>query len=102
MFPEIGWEEFETKSRIKRELISYGISENDIKYCSITGLIVDLKGKNNIPNNNKNINIALRTDIDCLEMHEQNNCSYKSKNDNRMHACGHDGHMAILLGFAYY
>ena len=45
--------------------------------------------------------IAFRSDMDALPVSEQTGVSFKSKHDGCMHACGHDGHMAMLLGFAY-
>lgn len=45
--------------------------------------------------------IAYRSDMDALPIQEQNNVSYRSKHNGQMHACGHDGHMAILIAFAY-
>jgi hippurate hydrolase len=44
--------------------------------------------------------IGLRADMDCLPIHEANGFAHRSKNDGRMHACGHDGHTTMLLGAA--
>ncbi len=51
--------------------------------------------------NHKQDTIAFRCDMDALEVLEQNDVPYKSKHEGRMHACGHDGHMAIMLEFAH-
>ena len=45
---------------------------------------------------------AYRADMDALPIQEVNKCEYASRHDGKMHACGHDGHMAIMLAFAQY
>ena len=45
---------------------------------------------------------AFRTDMDALPMEEANTCSYRSTHENKMHACGHDGHMAMVLALGEY
>jgi hippurate hydrolase len=64
-----------------------------------TGLIVDLKGT--APPKGKDLCVAFRADMDALSMLELNHdLPYKSKNEGAAHMCGHDGHVACLLGFA--
>lgn len=58
------------------------------------GIKATFKGKENGPT------VAFRADFDALPVQELNDVPYKSKNDGFMHACGHDGHTAILLGVA--
>lgn len=89
--PELSWEEFETADAIENELDKFGI-----KYKRVfeTGVIADLPGKNN------NITIGIRADIDALPIDEDTGLSYASKNKGIMHACGHDAHIAMLLGTA--
>jgi len=50
----------------------------------------------------KNESLAFRSDMDGLRIDEETNLPYQSKHEGNMHACGHDGHMAILLAFADY
>jgi amidohydrolase len=91
--PELGFEEIETARLICSKLREYGISyQNEIGKTGVVGLI---KGKNP----NKKI-IALRADMDALSILEKNDFDYKSKNEGIMHACGHDAHIAYLLGAA--
>jgi len=77
-------------------LIQSGIEANQIKNIALTGLLVNIKGKGDARGDRKVI--ALRADMDGLMMSEDNpNLEYRSQNENIAHACGHDGHMAILL-----
>lgn len=91
MYPESSWEEFRTSSRVKEEL-----DKLEIPYISLagTGVLATIKGKN------PGKTVALRGDMDALETTETNDIPYKSKHEGKMHACGHDGHTAMLLGAA--
>ncbi|WP_430610113.1 M20 metallopeptidase family protein [Enterococcus sp. DIV0876] len=92
--PELGLTEFKTKEYLLRQLQSFGI--NEIYPVLETGLIVvfrsDIPGKT----------LAFRTDIDGLPIQEETGIDFASRYEGRMHACGHDGHMATMLGFAKY
>ena len=90
-YPEKSWEEYRTSRRIKEELSEIGI---DYKEYAETGVVGIIDG------NGKGATVALRADIDALEVEEKNEVEYKSQNEGIMHACGHDGHTAILLGTA--
>jgi hippurate hydrolase len=90
--PELGFEEFETSKFIANELEKQGIEyESGIATTGIIGWI---------KSGNSNKSIAFRADMDALAMSEENNFDYCSKTKGKMHACGHDGHVAILLSFA--
>ena len=88
-FPEPSGKEFETSKKIKKELKGMSI---DFKTIAGTGTIATIKGEK------KGKTIALRSDIDALEIEELNDFEYKSEKKGLMHACGHDGHMAMLFG----
>ncbi len=88
--PELSFKEYKTADRIEKELKDMGLNPERI---TETGIICDIKG-------NGNKTVAIRADIDALPVKEENNVKYKSKNDGVMHACGHDTHMAMLLGAA--
>lgn len=90
--PELFFKEFKTTEYIKKEIDSYGLYSH--QYLE-TGLVVYKKGSLG------NKTIAFRADIDALPIEERTNLSFKSTNKN-MHACGHDGHMSILLGLSKY
>ena len=90
--PELGFRENRTAKVIVDKLKSYGI---DVKTgIGKTGVVGDLYDKSGSKT------IALRADMDALPIQETIDVSYKSENGGIMHACGHDGHMAMLLGAA--
>jgi len=90
MYPELKYEERRTSEIVCKELTSLGY---EIKKVADTGIIGTLKGKGSKT-------IALRADMDALPIKEATGKSYTSKIEGKMHACGHDGHMAMLLGAA--
>jgi hippurate hydrolase len=90
---ELGLTERVTSGFIREKLESWGIK-------TITGLAGT--GVMGIIENNKGPVMALRADMDALPLQELNDFSYKSRNPGVMHACGHDGHMTMLLGAARY
>jgi amidohydrolase len=94
-FPELSYQEYETVKFVKEKLIEIGIK--DIQSIANTGLCALIFGKNTTKNQ---VCIALRADLDALPIHEENDVSYRSKNEGLMHACGHDVHTSILLGAA--
>lgn len=90
-YPELAFEEYETANRIANFLRKHNIPFTE--KIAKTGIVGVLEGKNP----NKKV-IALRADMDALEIEEANEVPYKSLNIGKMHACGHDVHMASLLG----
>ena len=78
-----------------KQLESWGIEVH--RDIAKTGLVGVLKG-----NGNSSRTIGIRADMDALPMSEEGTPLYKSKNDGKMHACGHDGHTTMLLGAARY
>ena len=96
--PELGYEEKWTSSFVIEKLESFGIEVH--KGLGKTGVVGVLKGKKATQGGGGNKAIGLRADMDALPMTEENNFSYKSRFEGRMHACGHDGHTAMLLGAA--
>jgi len=89
--PEIKFEEERTSSIVKDELNKLGYS---IEETAGTGVIGTING------GKEGNTVALRADMDALELQEENDVPYRSQIDGKMHACGHDAHTAMLLGAA--
>lgn len=90
--PELGFEVHRTAALVADQLASYGLSPRT--GIGRTGVVADLKGA--LPGRT----IALRADMDALPIQETGDVPYRSVNAGKMHACGHDGHTAMLLGAA--
>ncbi len=90
-FPEESWKEERTSRRIKEELEKIGI---EFESTAKTGVVAVLRGKK------PGKVVALRADMDAIRVKEATEAEFASKNEGIMHACGHDGHMAMLIGAA--
>nr|WP_207739926.1 amidohydrolase [Clostridium sp. 1001271B_150615_H5] len=86
--PELSWKEVETAGRIRAELTGMGIPYEEV---AGTGTIATITGKEEQPV------IGLRCDIDALPIREVKELPFCSQNPGVMHACGHDGHISMLL-----
>ena len=94
MSPQISFEEEYASNKVANLMKEFGIEVH--QGIAKTGVVGVLK------KGNSNKSIGIRADMDALPINEINNFSYKSKIENRMHACGHDGHTTMLLGAAKY
>ncbi len=92
-FPELSFEELQTAAFISSVLDRYQIPHQ--QKVARTGIVGLIKFRN--PDSKT---VALRADMDALPVKEANDVDYRSKNEGIMHACGHDAHMACLLGAA--
>lgn len=90
--PELGFCEFQTSSYLKEQLEKLGY---EVYSTAKTGILAYRKGVSEEC-------IAFRSDMDGLSITEETNVDFASTIEGQMHACGHDGHMSILLGFATY
>ena len=89
--PELTWEEQHTAEKIRQCLTKWGIKwRSCAQYGTVASIAPQTQGKN----------IALRADMDALPINETAKVNFKSLEPGKMHACGHDGHMAALLGTA--
>ena len=92
--PELGFEEKRTSDLVAERLEKFGIEVH--RGIGKTGVV----GRLRIGNSPRSI--GLRADMDCLPILEANSFAHRSTHEGRMHACGHDGHTAMLLGAARY
>lgn len=90
--PELAFEEFETSNFIKEKLLSFGIEvESNWAKTGVVGKLISKIAEKNL---------GFRAELDALPIQEENEFNYRSIYPNKMHACGHDGHMVGLLGAA--
>lgn len=90
-FPELGGQEYGTQKKILSELKSIGLEP---RQAAGTGVIVEIKGSK------PGKIVAIRADIDALPIQDEIDQPYCSQHAGMCHACGHDGHAAMLLGIA--
>ena len=95
--PELLFETHRTSAVVAEKLKAFGCDEI-VTGIGRTGVVGVIKGKSTASGKV----IGLRADMDALPIHEQTGLPYASKTANAMHACGHDGHTAMLLGAAKY
>jgi amidohydrolase len=89
-FPELAYREEKTAAKIVEVLREYGIPVRD--KIGKTGVVATLTAQRPGPT------VAMRADMDALPLEEQNDVPYKSRHPGVMHACGHDGHITMMLG----
>ena len=88
MHPELGYEEFRTSQIVYDYLKELGLEVNKVAKTGVVGLLRGSEpGKT----------VMLRADLDAIPQSEKTNLPFKSINEGVMHACGHDGHMSMLM-----
>ena len=92
--PELCYEEQRTADVVAQKLTDWGIPV--LRGMGVTGVVGIIK------RGSSDAAVGLRADMDALPMQESNTFAHASKNAGKMHACGHDGHTAMLLGAAHY
>ena len=95
--PELLFDVHRTAGIVAEKLKSYGVDEI-VTGMGRTGVVGVIKGRAN----GSGKVIGLRADMDALPIHEETNLPHRSSVEGKMHACGHDGHTAMLLGAAKY
>jgi amidohydrolase len=93
-FPETAFDETGTAKFIAGKLAGFDLDVH--QGLGVTGVVATLSA------GGSGKKIALRADMDALFIQEQNTFAYRSRHEGKMHACGHDGHSAMLLGAAKY
>ena len=94
MHPELAFEEHRTSKLVAEELtrLGYGVTTG-VAGTGVIGTLV---------NGTSRKAVGIRADMDALPIHETTGLAYASRHAGKMHACGHDGHTAMLLGLARY
>ena len=92
--PELNFDLNITSAKVSEILKSLGLDVYEV--IGKKGIVAVLK------NGDSSKSIGIRADMDALPVNEENNCTYKSTHEGKMHACGHDGHTAMALGAAKY
>ena len=95
--PELLFDVHRTAAKVAEKLREFGVDEV-VEGIGRTGVVGIIKGRQT----SSNKVVGLRADMDALPIQEIKDHDYKSQNDGVMHACGHDGHTAMLLGAAKY
>ncbi|GAB3454160.1 M20 aminoacylase family protein [Insolitispirillum peregrinum] len=91
--PETAFEEVKTAAFVIERLQAFGVDEIH-QGIGKTGVVGIIRGQQDGPW------LGLRADMDALDLHEDNDFAHRSQTPGKMHACGHDGHTAMLLGAA--
>jgi len=98
--PELMYDVHRTAAFVADRLREFGCDEV-VTGIGRTGVVGVIKGRK--PRDGADVKvIGMRADMDALPIEEANDLPYKSKTPGKMHACGHDGHTAMLLGAARY
>lgn len=88
-WPEVAYEEYKTQEKIIEILKNHNV---DYKVVAKTGVLATVRGKH------PGTTVAIRADIDALSVKEETGLHFQSEREGYMHACGHDGHIAIAMG----